>query len=219
MPERPLRPEYALELLRGAVVQAGGTVHFLPTPADTTCRGVRLRCKRVPESYIQTALEDETTVDGGGGSSNRNEVKDGNGRFNVKGDWRARAEGDWRGAGSDDSRPETGSDVGGAGEGRKHRRSRANEGSDRRMMFVEGESVRGQGRRAAQGKKRGGGEAWTEADGWAYQLREWGMVGTSTEVVVPDKAMEVYYNDARTDFEGEATWFSRGRRRWFWLYL
>lgn len=42
----PLRPEAALEILRGSVVRTSGVIHLLASPTDSNCQGMSLRCRR-----------------------------------------------------------------------------------------------------------------------------------------------------------------------------
>lgn len=43
---------------------------------------------------------------------------------------------------------------------------------------------------------QGGGEEEGQAGGWAERLRDWGVVTSCTEIVMPDGALEVWYYDA-----------------------
>ena len=72
---------------------------------------------------------------------------------------------------------------------------------------------RGGGFAGGSGGARGGKdeeESSKEGD-WAGMLAEWGVVTARSEVVVPHKALEVWYHDAapETSSEGASTFFVR----------
>lgn len=149
-----LRPETALELLRGSVVRTGGVVHLLTTPTDASCRGVTLLCRRASEFVIPAFAP----ASGGSGSS-----------ANIK-------------------------DKPGSGRPRNAARNRVR-GEEGRLNIGER-----RGERARGGKEE---DLSSNEKDWASLLFEWGVVTTRSEVIVPHKALEVWYHDTSLETSSE----------------
>lgn len=221
-----LRPESALELLRGSVVRTGGVVHLLATPTDATCRGVTLLCRRAPEYRIPAVAP--AAAAGGSGGSAKVKNKSGSGRSRNANAARKRG-GEGEGGGTNagerqGARRATGggasSRSGGAtthDNGARERVDRdgkeGKDGSHRRHARHSAPSVNAAaGSRCGSSVGGGSGGAREEAKDdeaspkegdWAGMLADWGVVTTLSEVVVPHKALEVWYHDAAPDTSSE----------------
>lgn len=225
-----LRPESALELLRGSVVRTGGVVHLLATPTDVTCRGVTLQCRRAPE-YRIPAVAPAAAAGGGGGGGGRDsggsaKVKDKSGSGRPRNADAARkrgggGEGDGTSAGErQGARRATGGGASSRGGGATTHDNDARERVDRDEKGGK-EGKDGSHRRHARhsapsvnaavgsrcGGSVGGGNGGAREEGkddeaspkegdWAGVLADWGVVTILSEVVVPNKALEVWYHDA-----------------------
>lgn len=233
----PLRPESALELLRGCAVRTDGVVHLLTTATDAVCRGVRLLCRRSPGFVIPPLpvpapeISAPSNRGSGGGGHRSSKKQPGCGRPRDTG-WRTEGEG--RGAG--EQRP-TGVETrdGAAGPGPASEGGEKGKERDTRVGAVVrggggggGTGVRhvqhgiaaaaaattatvGRSGRGTPGGKKGGSRAGEEGD-WARRLSEWGVVTTGSEVVVPHRALEVWYRDARRPASSSSS--SRGEPAW-----
>lgn len=184
-----LRAESALELLRGSVVRAGGVVRFLATPADPTCRSFRLLCRRASEYDIPTVV----ALDEGGSatdsSATRKRAKEKSRYHRSRGGAENDTQkGSGRDAGDRGNRVGKGGGRGGAG-GDKGVTRRETSGASTAAVaagFLAGGGNMGVG---------DGGPERNEKLGWARRLREWGAVTTSSEIVVADRALEVWHHD------------------------
>ncbi|CAN0454861.1 unnamed protein product, partial [Ectocarpus sp. 8 AP-2014] len=192
-----LRPESALELLRGCVVRSGGVVHLLHVPADAACRCVRLLCRRAPEHVVPLSTDSPsgTTPATGasasrraGGSHRSSNEKSSHGR--RRGTRRRSREGE----DAEEKRK-----VGACGEGETERlgTKQATAGTDV-ACTRRGDSATGAIVDAGGSSESGipGGKTGVEKEGdWAGLLSDWGAVTITSEVVVPHKALELSYHD------------------------
>lgn len=193
-----LRPESALELLRGCVVRSGGVVHLLHAPADAACRGVRLLCRRAPEHVVPlSAASSAGTIPAAGaaksrragGSHRSSNEKSSHGR--PRGTRRRSREGE-------DAEEKRKVEACGEGETERVGAKQATAVTDVACTRRQGDSVTKAiaDARGSSGSGTPGGKTGVEKEGdWACRLSDWGAVTISSEVVVPHKALEVCYHD------------------------
>lgn len=233
-PMAALRPEFALGLLRGCTVRTGGVAHLLTAATDPACRGVRLLCRRAPEFVVPPLPV--SASEAGAPSSHRRGVataagghrrsrKQPGGGGRPPGAGGQRTEGGGRGAREQQTklvvevRDGAGAGRGPAGEDGDKGRQRPTRGAETAPQGGRQTGVgyarhgtAGEGGRGAPPAAKGGAgdkkEEEKEGD-WAHRLSEWGVVTTGSEVVVPHKALEVCYHDARRPASaprGEPAW-------------